>query len=124
MGFMANLEKFGELRRNFSQSVDFVTIYIEEAHPVEEGHYNGNYDIRTHRNIAERLSAAQTLREDAGDQLAGSPILVDPMDDRANLAYAALPERLYVVMDNTVIYEGGFGPFNYNLAEVERFLAK
>jgi len=121
---MANLEKFGELRRNFSQLVDFVTIYIEEAHPVEQGHYNGNYDIGTHKDMNERITAAKILREDAGEQLAGSPILVDPMDDRANLAYAALPERLYILLDNHVVYEGGFGPLDYNLGEVERFLAK
>ena len=27
------------------------------------------------------------------------------MDDRANIAYAALPERLYVVQDGRVIYQ-------------------
>ena len=27
------------------------------------------------------------------------------MDDRANIAYAALPERLYVVQDGRIIYQ-------------------
>ena len=35
---------------------------------------------------------------------------VDPMDDRANIAYAALPERLYVVQDGQIIYQV-FSPF-------------
>ena len=30
---------------------------------------------------------------------------VDPMDDRANKAYASLPERLYVVQDGQVLYQ-------------------
>ena len=30
---------------------------------------------------------------------------VDPMDDRANLSYAALPERLYIVQDGQVVYQ-------------------
>ena len=30
---------------------------------------------------------------------------VDPMDDRANKAYASLPERLYVVQDGKVLYQ-------------------
>ena len=30
---------------------------------------------------------------------------VDPMDDRANIAYAALPERLYVVQDGQITYQ-------------------
>ena len=27
------------------------------------------------------------------------------MDDRANLSYAALPERLYIVQDGQVVYQ-------------------
>jgi hypothetical protein len=126
---MANLDKFGKLRQNFSEVADFVTIYIAEAHPAERGHFRvggdgGNYDIDTHANIADRLNAATTLREEAGEALRGCKILVDPMDDRANLAYAALPERLYIVQDGQLIYQGGLGPFDYKISEVEAFLAK
>jgi len=126
---MANLDQFGKLRQNFSEVADFVTVYIAEAHPAERGHFKvggegGNYDIDTHANIADRLSAAATLREEAGRALEGCRILVDPMDDRANIAYAALPERLYVVQDGRIIYQGGLGPFDYNISDVEAFLAK
>jgi len=126
---MANLDKFGKLRENFSEVADFVTIYIAEAHPAERGHFRvggdgGNYDIDTHANIADRLNAATTLREEAGEALKGCKILVDPMDDRANIAFAALPERLYVVQDGQIIYQGGLGPFDYKISEVEAFLAK
>jgi len=126
---MANLDKFGKLRQNFSEVADFVTIYIAEAHPAERGHFRvggegGNYDIDTHANIADRLNAATTLREEAGEALKGCKILVDPMDDRANIAFAALPERLYVVQDGQIIYQGGLGPFDYKISEVEAFLAK
>jgi len=126
---MANLDKFGKLRENFSEVADFVTIYIAEAHPAERGHFRvggdgGNYDIDTHANIADRLNAATTLREEAGEALKGCKILVDPMDDRANIAFAALPERLYVVQDGQIVYQGGLGPFDYKISEVEDFLAK
>jgi len=126
---MANLGKFGKLRANFSEVADFVTIYIAEAHPAERGHFrvggdDGNYDIDTHNNIADRLRAAEILREEAGDALKGCKILVDPMDDRANKAYASLPERLYVVQDGQVLYQGGLGPFDYRIGDVEDFLKK
>jgi len=126
---MANLDKFGKLRQNFSEVADFVTVYIAEAHPAERGHFKvggdgGNYDIDTHANIADRLNAATTLREEAGEALQGCTILVDPMDDRANIAYAALPERLYVVQDGQITYQGGLGPFDYKISEVEAFLVK
>jgi len=126
---MANLGKFGKLRQNFSGVADFVTIYITEAHPAERGHFRvggdgGNYDIDTHNNIADRLNAAETLQQEAGDALKGCKILVDPMDDRSNKAYASLPERLYVVQDGQVVYQGGLGPFDYRIGDVENFLKK
>ena len=33
---------------------------------------------------------------------------VDRMDNAANIAYAALPERLYVVQDGKIIYAVGY----------------
>jgi len=126
---MANLGKFGRLRQNFSGVADFVTVYIAEAHPAERGHFRvggdgGNYAIDTHANMGDRIRAAATLRKEAKTDLGGSPILVDPMDDPANLGYAALPERLYVILDGRVVYQGGLGPFHYRIEEVEAFLAK
>ena len=46
------------------------------------------------------------------------------MDDHANHAFAALPERIYVVLDGRIAYQGGLGPFDYKIEEVEKFLAK
>jgi len=121
---MASLGKFGALRTKFAGLVDFVTIYIAEAHPTERQHFSGNIDISTHETMEERVEAADTLREKAGDTLKGCPILVDQMDDGANLAYAALPERLYVLQDGKITFEGGVGPYLYNIDEVDTFLAK
>jgi len=121
---MANLSKFGALRTKFAGLVDFVTIYIAEAHPAERKHFSGNFDIATHASMEERMEAAKTLKEKAGESLDGCPILVDCMDDRANLAYSALPERLYVLQDGKITYEGGIGPFLYSIEEVDSFLSK
>ena len=49
-------------------------------------------------------------------------LTVDMMDNKASVSYAALPERLYVVLDGEIIYEGGQGPFDYHLEEVESLL--
>jgi len=129
---MANLGKFGSLRKNFSQVADFVTIYIAEAHPADRGHFKtgedggqfGQIDTATHKSLQDRIGAAFKLKEKAASFLEGCPILVDPMDDRANNAFAALPERIYVILDGKIVYEGGLGPFDYKIEEVEAFLAK
>jgi Iodothyronine deiodinase len=52
------------------------------------------------------------------------PFGIDEMSNAADNAYAAWPERLYVI-DETghVVYRGGMGPFNYNPAEIRDWLA-
>jgi hypothetical protein len=52
------------------------------------------------------------------------PFGIDEMSNPADSAYAAWPERLYVI-DETghVAYRGGMGPFNYKPAEVREWLA-
>jgi len=129
---MANLGKFGSLRQNFSKVADFVTIYIAEAHPADRGHFKagadggqfGQIDTATHTSLQDRINAALKLKEKAASFLEGCPIMVDPMDDRANKAFAALPERIYVVLDGRIAYQGGLGPFDYKIEEVENYLAK
>jgi len=52
------------------------------------------------------------------------PFGVDDMSNAANDAYAAWPERLYVIDESGhIAYRGGMGPFNYNPAEVRAWLA-
>ena len=52
------------------------------------------------------------------------PFGIDDMSNAANDAYAAWPERLYVVDEGGhIAYRGGMGPFNYNPAEVREWLA-
>ena len=46
------------------------------------------------------------------------------MCDAANAAYGAIPERLYVIKDDVILYQGGVGPFSYDLAEVETCLTQ
>jgi Iodothyronine deiodinase len=47
------------------------------------------------------------------------------MKNAANDAYAAWPERLYVIDENgRIAYRGGMGPFNYKPAEVRAWLAE
>lgn len=121
---MASLARFGAMRRNLAEVADFVTVYIEEAHPAEKDHFKGNINIESHANMEDKMEAARTLKEEAGESLEGSPILVDPWDNPAMEAYAGFPERLYVILDGTIVYEGGMGPFGYKIEEVKEYLNK
>jgi hypothetical protein len=47
--------------------------------------------------------------------LAGIPALVDELDDAVSIAYAAWPDRLYLVdIDGRIAYHGGRGPFGFD----------
>ena len=49
------------------------------------------------------------------------PTLLDDMENSTDEAYAALPERLYVIgSDGRVAYQSGPGPFGFDAAGWER----
>ena len=48
------------------------------------------------------------------------PVLVDSLTDDANKAYAGLPERLYIILDGIIVYQGAQGPFGYKVRVGDR----
>jgi hypothetical protein len=54
-----------------------------------------------------------------------APVLLDGMDNGADRAYGAWPERLYVLSaEGKIVYQGGKGPYGFKPEELERFLAE
>jgi len=52
------------------------------------------------------------------------PFGIDDMSNAANDAYAAWPERIYIIDESGhIAYRGGIGPFNYKPAEAREWLA-
>ena len=52
------------------------------------------------------------------------PFGIDDMSNAANDAYAAWPERIYIVDESGhIAYRGGMGPFNYKPEEARAWLA-
>jgi peroxiredoxin len=53
------------------------------------------------------------------------PVVVDPIDNPGNAAYAGWPERFYVIDERgTIVYKGKPGPFGYHPEEVEAWLSQ
>lgn len=69
--------------------------------------------------LAERNAvAAVCLRRTDFD---GMPAVVDGMDNATERAYAAAPDRLYLIgKDGAVAYQGGRGPFGFLPSELEK----
>lgn len=105
----------------FRDAVDFYVVYIREAHPTDEWQSVSNLleDILIAQpaTYAERVDAAQacTLGMDIS-----IPTLIDEMTNETGEAYAAMPDRLYLVdVGGRVAYRGGPGPFGFKSDEFE-----
>lgn len=101
-------------------------VYIREAHPTDEWQLASNVDEHVlfpqARSRSEREAVANSCA--AGMRLE-IPILVDGMDDGAERAFNAWPERLYVLSrEGAVIYKGGKGPYGFDPDALEEFLQR
>jgi hypothetical protein len=98
------------LYEQYNDTVQFLMIYIREAHPTD-GWYVGKHAIRNHRSLEERREVAAKCETALRY---GIPTLVDEMDEAVMTAYAAYPDRLYLVdVDGRVAYAGARGPWGF-----------
>ena len=110
---------------DYKDRADFLTVYVREAHPTDEWQMKSNVkdDVcyAQPHTLEQRLAIANDFTKRFKYPL---PFGVDDMKNAANDAYAAWPERLYIIDENgKIAYRGGMGPFNYNRAEVRAWLA-
>lgn len=114
-----------ELSRTYGARARFVTVYIKEAHPLDEWQMTSNETegvcYKQPRSLAERVAIANDFVKRFSYSIA---LLVDGMDDAANALYAGWPERFYIVdAGGRIVYKGKPGPFGYHPEEVEAWLA-
>ena len=113
------------ITRAYQAKVDFFAVYIREIHPsdgwqVKENERDGVL-FRQHQSFEERVEVGQACMLKTGLEAVA---LVDEMDDAVNLAYNAMPERLYLVgRDGRIAYKGGMGPMFFNPEEWENAIA-
>ena len=109
------------MAKKYAGHVLFFVIYIREAHPQDGWQVDVNvkdgvvFDQPETFEEREHIAHACSL----GLQLE-IPTLVDDMDDSTDLAYAALPERLYLIgRDGRISYKGAPGPWGFKPDELE-----
>ena len=91
-------------------------IYIKEIHPTD------GWQVK--QNEIDGILFAQPVSMDERIEIGSTcvlklalemPALVDEMDDAVALAYAGVPERLYLIgRDGRVAYKGGMGPMFFD----------
>ncbi len=128
------------LYKKYHHKVQFISIYIREAHPVDGWWFGAGITSRIMKifspKVAMHVYDPKTIEErravagNCQDTLKyGISTYIDEMDDAVNQAYAAWPTRLYLVgLDGKVVYHGGLGPYDfhpYKLGRaIEQYLAQ
>ena len=113
-----------EIRSNFEERAEFLTVYIKEAHPEDEWQMTVNEEqgvcYAQPQTLADRVMIADDF---IGRFQYTMPLVVDPMENPAEDAFAAWPERLYVIgVDGRIAYKGRKGPFGFDPDELELWL--
>ena len=106
---------------NYTDVADFLVVYIQEAHPLDKWYFDFEKNKRrSHTSLEDRIEAGNFLNS----FVQNVPIVVDNMRNGVCRLYGAKPERLYVIKNGQIVYQGGFGPSRYNLEEMEVALKK
>jgi hypothetical protein len=99
-------------------------VYIAEAHPADEWQMKSNREenlvFNQPKSFPERKELASVLVDRLHYRV---PLAIDAIDNRADKAFAAWPERIYVLgPGGKVLYKGGMGPFGFDTEEAEKAL--
>jgi type I thyroxine 5'-deiodinase len=114
------------MHAQYRDRVHFQTVYIREAHPLDEWQMDSNEKesvcYRQPRSLSDRLLIANDFVKRFRYPL---PLAVDAMDNHAENIYAGWPERFYIIDTNgLIVYKGEPGPFGFHPEEVEAWLKK
>jgi hypothetical protein len=122
---VGDVEKIYE---DYRDRADFLTVYIREAHPTDEWPMRSNDSDKDDvcytqpKTLGQRVAIANDFARRFNFSL---PFGIDDMSNAANDAYAAWPERLYILdASGRISYKGGNGPFKYDPKEVRTWLAR
>lgn len=131
-----------EVYRKHRGAVEFITVYVREAHPSDKWWLGESRtqraffewtqapvrtDIVDPTSLDERRKVAEACRTTLLD--GEIPLYVDTIDDHVSTLYTAKPTRIYLIgTDGRVVYNPGIGPFGFNPRhldrEIEAYLGK
>ena len=103
----------------YKNKVDFLTIYVSEAHPTDGWFVGTTHLVTQHQNETGRIAAAKMLVETVDLKC---DVVIDVMTNKTAKSYGARIDRLYIIQNGRVAYQGGPGPHQYNLEEMEAAL--
>jgi len=110
------------LYASYKDQIEFLIVYVREAHPnlLREGNKTGI--VGRPKNINERVILASECVTKFKFTI---PMVIDGMEGKVNSDYQAAPVRVTVTdIDGKVVFYAGRGPFDFRLPPVEKVLKK
>lgn len=114
MGSVVDTENWYQ---EYKDRANFLMVYVEEAHP---GNTVDGRRIDSARDIEEKRELAQYCT--AGGHLS-LPTVLDKLDNAVEIAYAAFPDRIYVLdSDGIVRHKSMPGPSGWDVGPAREAL--
>ena len=111
------------MQRHYRERADFLLVYIEEAHAVDEwpissARFNAGYGVvavHKHKVLEDRAAAARMLVRNLNVAL---PVALDGIDNAFSAAFSPWPFRWYIVKQNIVVYKAMPRGCTYSVEEL------
>ena len=106
----------------YGQEVEFLIVYIREAHPTDGRASAGNarigINVKQPKTFAERQTVAKEMCSKLEIKI---PAIIDNLDDKVGRDYSGMPDRLYLIgEDGKVLFKGARGPRGFKPEELEK----
>jgi len=103
--FVSSAKATEALYEKYKDRVNFVMVYIREAHPTDGWKLDKNqFQVTTPTSTVERCA----LAKDFDDRIKVSmPLVVDTIDDPTAKAYSPWPNRMYIIDAQGIVVDAG-----------------
>jgi len=100
------VEDIHRLQDKYGASIGFLSVYIVEAHAIDEWPVGDPLKVTQPRTISERCGLARAF---VGEYRLRLPMVVDQLDNNFSNNFAAWPVRFYVIQKEEKRVAGGEG---------------
>ena len=106
----------------YGEEVEFLIVYIREAHPtdgrVSGGNTRAGINFKQPKTFDERQAVAKEMCTKLKVKI---PAIIDNLDDKVSRDYSGMPDRLYLIgEDGKVVFKGARGPRGFKPEELEK----
>ena len=83
------------------KNVNFVIVYCQEAHAIDEWPIGSKYEIMQHKVLKDRFDVAKLFIADF--EYSGK-VLIDKMDNEFQTVYSSWPTKYYLIKNSKIEY--------------------